>query len=342
MLGDDLGELLGARIPADHSRQTLADAYARPAPAACSTWAAAPATRSTSFARSTRAWNGSGPMSSSSPEVAGRARSDAQFVTFDGESLPFEDASFDFVYCKQVLEHVRRPEPLLREVARVLRPGGWFAGSTSQLEAFHSLSVANPTPYGFVVLAEEAGLEVVELRPGIDGLTLVSWRALGMPRFFGRWWARESPLNRVIEAAGRLGSARCPHPQPGEAHALRPVRVPGPAARSRSSEGDRFRRANRRVMSDLTAKRTLVKSPPELWGELSEVDRLAKHLEAFGEIKITKLEPEHTVAWEGEHASGTVSIEPSGWGTKVTLTAELPQPEEPEEPAEPEPPAEAS
>jgi hypothetical protein len=77
-------------------------------------------------------------------------------------------------------------------------------------------------------------------------------------------------------------------------------------------------------MPELTAKRTLVKSPPELWEELSEVERLAKHLGAFGEIKITKLDPEHTVAWEGEHASGTVSIEPSGWGTRVTLTAELP------------------
>ena len=84
-------------------------------------------------------------------------------------------------------------------------------------------------------------------------------------------------------------------------------------------------------MQDLTAKRTLVKSPPELWSELSEVERLARHLGAFGEIKITKLEPERTVAWEGEGASGTVSIEPSGWGTKVVLTAtiegEEPQPE---------------
>ena len=93
-------------------------------------------------------------------------------------------------------------------------------------------------------------------------------------------------------------------------------------------------------MPDLTAKRTLVKSPPELWEELSEVERLAKHLGAFGEITITKLEPEHTVAWEGEHASGTVSIEPSGWGTKVTLWAELPEREEPEV-TEPEPVAEA-
>jgi hypothetical protein len=76
-------------------------------------------------------------------------------------------------------------------------------------------------------------------------------------------------------------------------------------------------------VNDLTAKRTLVKSAPELWSELSEVERLARHLGAFGEIKITKLEPEHTVAWEGEAARGTVSIEPSAWGTKVTLTAQL-------------------
>jgi len=90
-------------------------------------------------------------------------------------------------------------------------------------------------------------------------------------------------------------------------------------------------------MPDLTAKRTLVKSPPELWEELSEVEGLAKHFGAFGEIKITKLEPEHTVAWEGEHASGTVSIEPSGWGTKVTLHAELPELEEAPVAEEPEP-----
>src|SRR5215216_1460516 len=103
-------------------------------------------------------------------------------------------------------------------------------------------------------------------------------------------------------------------------------------------------------MPDFTAKRTLVKSPPELWEQLSEVERLAKHLGAFGEITITKLEPEHTVAWEGERASGTVSIEPSGWGTKVTLRAALPELEPPAEPEpelaaepeqEPEPAAEA-
>jgi hypothetical protein len=76
-------------------------------------------------------------------------------------------------------------------------------------------------------------------------------------------------------------------------------------------------------MSELTTKRTLVKSPPELWAEVSDLEALAKHLGEFGEIKITRLDPETTVVWEGDRISGTVQLEPSGWGTKVTLTAEL-------------------
>jgi hypothetical protein len=70
-----------------------------------------------------------------------------------------------------------------------------------------------------------------------------------------------------------------------------------------------------------TASRTLVKSTPELWAECSVAASLTRHLGQFGEIKITRLEPETAVAWEGERASGTVRLEPSGWGTQVTLTA---------------------
>jgi hypothetical protein len=79
-------------------------------------------------------------------------------------------------------------------------------------------------------------------------------------------------------------------------------------------------------MADLTAQKTLVKSPPELWTELSEVESLAKHLGELGEITITRVEPESTVAWEGEQVSGTVELEQSGWGTKVTFRATVPEP----------------
>ncbi|HYN90371.1 MAG TPA: class I SAM-dependent methyltransferase [Thermoleophilaceae bacterium] len=204
MLGDDLGQLLGDRIPGDHSRQVLADHYAarlrprRVMDLGCGAGGSVDLFRSVDPG----VW-WVGVDIEESPEVAERVRADAEFVTFDGRQLPFEDGSFDLVYCKQVLEHVERPHELLQEVARVLAPGGWFAGSTSQLEAFHSRSIFNSTPYGFTVVAEDAGFEVVELRPVIDGFTLVAWRALGLPRFFHRWWARESPPYRAIELAAR-------------------------------------------------------------------------------------------------------------------------------------------
>jgi hypothetical protein len=67
-------------------------------------------------------------------------------------------------------------------------------------------------------------------------------------------------------------------------------------------------------------QRTLVKSPPELWAELSDPASLARHLGELGEIRITHVEPEKTVEWEAADTTGKVLLKASGWGTKVTLT----------------------
>src|SRR3954453_11998293 len=86
-----------------------------------------------------------------------------------------------------------------------------------------------------------------------------------------------------------------------------------------------------------SAQRTLVKSAPELWGELSDPDGLARRLAHFGEVRTTGLEPEDTVAWEGDRVRGTVRLEPSGWGTKVTLEVEPTEEPAPERGAAAEP-----
>lgn len=97
-------------------------------------------------------------------------------------------------------------------------------------------------------------------------------------------------------------------------------------------------------MTEHSLSRTLVKSPPELWAEVSDPAALADHLGEFGEIKITRVEQESTVAWESERANGTVELEPTKWGTRVKLTAHTETPGEPleaaVEAAEPEPAAE--
>jgi SAM-dependent methyltransferase len=203
VIGDDLLELVRDAVPGDHARQVLADDWIPRAPAGSRVMDLGCGTGDSvdQFGSSVE-WVG--VDLEHSPEVGRRVRRDAEFHTFDGEHLPFDDDSFDFVYCKQVLEHVRRPAVLLADVARVLRPGGVLAGSTSQLEAFHSLSTWNYTPYGLRLLLEDAGLSLEELRPGIDSLTLILNRGLGMPAVTRRYWGRESPLNRAISLFGRL------------------------------------------------------------------------------------------------------------------------------------------
>ena len=73
-------------------------------------------------------------------------------------------------------------------------------------------------------------------------------------------------------------------------------------------------------MVSTEVQRTLVKSPPELWAELSDAEALSRHLGQLGEIRITRLEPESEVAWEAARASGSVQIKPSAWGTRVKLS----------------------
>jgi SAM-dependent methyltransferase len=64
------------------------------------------------------------------PELIALARERAadkpnvQLIVGDGTTLPFDDASFDLVGTLRTLHHVRRPELVVAEIARVTRPGG--------------------------------------------------------------------------------------------------------------------------------------------------------------------------------------------------------------------------
>lgn len=111
---------------------------------------------------------------------AARALPNLRFAFGDYHDLgTLEDASVDLAFVVEALCHSDRPEIVLGEVARVLRPGGLFAvhdgyrekpeAETTPDEALAArlletgVAVAHFQRYGeLLALAEQAGLEVVE------------------------------------------------------------------------------------------------------------------------------------------------------------------------------------
>lgn len=140
-----------------------------------------------------------------SPEAKQRQHSQAGIAWFDGVELPFANESMSCVYSRHVMEHVRHPEQLLHEVRRVLKRDGRFVGMTSNLEPYHSFSYWNFTPYGFKTLVESAGLKLLELRPGIDGPTLIERQLHRRHAQLGQYFGRTSPVNAEIIKWGQRG-----------------------------------------------------------------------------------------------------------------------------------------
>ena len=100
----------------------------------------------------------------------------------DFENLPYDDASFDFVWSQDAILHSGNRERVLQEVARVLKPGGLFVmtdpmqddhAPTDQLQPIydriHLESLGSP---GFYEKAgKKAGLEFVEFEDHSHQLT---------------------------------------------------------------------------------------------------------------------------------------------------------------------------
>jgi len=65
-----------------------------------------------------------------------------------GESIPYENNTFDMVFADNVLEHLDNPEAVFSEVRRVLKPGGRLFVKTPN--KFHYMPViASLTPHWF-------------------------------------------------------------------------------------------------------------------------------------------------------------------------------------------------
>lgn len=92
---------------------------------------------------------------------------DIDFVC-DITQIPVPDGSFDLVLCTEVFEHIPRPDVALRELARLLKPGGLLVitaplGSAIHMPPYHFYG--GFSPYWYRYFFAPAGLEEMSIRP---------------------------------------------------------------------------------------------------------------------------------------------------------------------------------
>ncbi len=125
----------------------------------------------------------------------------------DLEALPFGGAAFDCVLNIVVLEHTRRPQAVLNEIARVLRPGGrLFLVVPQQWEVHQSPhDFFRFTRYGIEHLLSEAGLTAESIEPLGGHFSLLSRRLVGSLNYFqgGMRWAA-FPLAALVVGPAAL------------------------------------------------------------------------------------------------------------------------------------------
>jgi predicted SAM-dependent methyltransferase len=95
-----------------------------------------------------------------------------EYGTIDYESditdIPVPDSSFDAILCTEVLEHVQEPFEAIKEMARILKPGGRLILTAPLGAGLHQLPYhfySGYTPEWYKLAAEKYNLKIVEIRP---------------------------------------------------------------------------------------------------------------------------------------------------------------------------------
>ena len=91
----------------------------------------------------------------------------------DIASIPVPDASFDTILCSEVLEHLPEPIKVIREFARILKPGGKIIitaplGSGIHQEPYHFYG--GYTPFWYEKFLGEAGFDAVSVEENAGSL----------------------------------------------------------------------------------------------------------------------------------------------------------------------------
>ncbi|MCC6599727.1 MAG: class I SAM-dependent methyltransferase [Crocinitomicaceae bacterium] len=119
--------------------------------------------------------------------------------TWNGINMPFEENSFECAFGTEVLEHCPQPEVILKEVFRVIKPGGVFFFTVPFLWNLHEVphDEYRYTPFSLERHLANSGFSKIKIT-GYGG-----WNA-SLATMLGLWVRRSGLSERKKNGLGRL------------------------------------------------------------------------------------------------------------------------------------------
>jgi SAM-dependent methyltransferase len=136
-------------------------------------------------------------------------------VFYDGKTIPFPDNTFDSILTNEVLEHVFNLEDILKELHRVLKPGGKILITTPFAWTEHEVPVdfGRYTSFGMHALLTRNGFNVLSIeksthyRQTQTQLRILYWHNHIIPRLRPFGWL-VSPVFAFVNNITGLALAR--------------------------------------------------------------------------------------------------------------------------------------
>jgi len=103
-------------------------------------------------------------------------RRQSNITYYDGKRLPYDDGSFDYVLCTEVLEHVSDPLAFLADLQRVLRQGGTLILTVPWSARLHHLpyDYGRFTRFGLAALLKSTGFSGVTIEERGNDITVIA------------------------------------------------------------------------------------------------------------------------------------------------------------------------
>jgi len=123
----------------------------------------------------------------------------------DAANIPAPTASFDAILCTEVLEHHPEPISVVRELGRLLRPGGVLLltaplGSGIHQEPYHFYG--GYTPYWYQRFLAEAGFENIEIEANAGFFRFFGQESIRFMGLAAPWHLRTPVWVRVLWTPG--------------------------------------------------------------------------------------------------------------------------------------------